>query len=297
VWVDLIKNKKIGYFALLRNMRNILEQAPEVLKEACELLTDKKSIKNSLVLPFRYLTAYKAIEAVETKNFFEKDGFGIKEALAAIEKAIELSVDNLPELGGRTVILSDNSGSMRGDSGGHSLVSAMSKSTTADIANLFATMYWTKANNTFVGLFGDRLLEPKMDRSKGLFDNFKEVNNIGARCGGSTESGIFAMFERMIKEKIIADTIVVFSDCQIGSGCAWYGNGNRAKDFDGLFNQYKKINPNVRVYSIDLKHYGNTVFDGSVTKIAGWSEKIFEIMKFAEQDKNALLNEIKKVEL
>lgn len=297
VWIKLITEKKIGYFALLRNLRNIIEQAPEILPDALELLTNERLIKNSLVLPFRYLTAYSEIEKLGNKKVFEKDAPNNTDVLKAIEKAIILSISNLPILSGRTVILSDNSGSMRGDNNGESLLSKMSNTKTADIANLFALMYWLRADNTLVGLFGDKLVYPKVSRELGLFDNFKIVDKAGAGCGASTEKGVFDMFERLIKEKIIADTIVIFSDCQIGDGCKWYDTGGRHGDnFMKLFSNYKKINPSFRCYSVDLKGYGTTVFDGSVIKISGWSEKIFDIMKFAEIDKNALVNEIKKIE-
>ena len=35
-WGSLLKEKKLGYFALLRNLRNILQQAPELIDLACE---------------------------------------------------------------------------------------------------------------------------------------------------------------------------------------------------------------------------------------------------------------------
>ncbi len=297
-WSNLIKTGKIGIFAVLRNLRNIYQQAPEMMDAALDILTDIKRIKKSLILPFRYLTAYAEIEKITVeKKVFEKDQPDTQKILAVIEKAIMLSIDNLPVFQGKTVILSDNSGSMRGDGGGHSLVSKMSNTKTADIANLFALMYWIKADNTLMGLFGDRLVYPDVNRAKGLFDNFKIVDEAGKSCGASTERGIFDMFERMVSEKIIADTIVIFSDCQIGKGCNWYDSGvNTGDTFMKLFSEYKKINPTFKCYSVDLKGYGTTVFDGSVIKISGWSEKIFDIMKFAEQDKNALVNEIKKIE-
>ena len=62
VWVGLVKERKIGYFALLRNLRNIIEQAPEVVNEALVMLTDEKLIKKSLVLPFRFTTAFDEID-------------------------------------------------------------------------------------------------------------------------------------------------------------------------------------------------------------------------------------------
>lgn len=294
-WIKLIRDKKIKYFALLRNLRNILQQAPEVVEEACEYLLNRQMIKKSLVLPFRYLSAYNEIEKLKSESVFEKDKDKVKIILEAIEKAILISIDNMPTLTGRTLILSDNSGSMRSDGGGDSMVSRMSNTKTSDIANLFAVLYWTKCDNTLVGLFGDTLIHPKLDRSKGLFDNFKTIDREASRVGPGTETGIFDMFRKMIKDKIICDTMVVFSDCQIGEGCKWYSPTERANDFDVLLKEYKKINPNFRAYSVDLKGYGTTVFDGSVIKISGWSEKIFDIMKFAEIDKNALINEIKKL--
>ena len=64
-WAELIRSRKIGYFALLRNLRNILEQAPEVKGEALALLTDQSLIQRSLVLPFRFRTAIDALEQTQ----------------------------------------------------------------------------------------------------------------------------------------------------------------------------------------------------------------------------------------
>ena len=57
-WTSLLTSKRLGYFALLRNLRNIMEQAPEAIELACEQLTSRKAIKKSLVLPFRFDTAH-----------------------------------------------------------------------------------------------------------------------------------------------------------------------------------------------------------------------------------------------
>ncbi|HAS42653.1 MAG TPA: hypothetical protein DCS93_19390, partial [Microscillaceae bacterium] len=63
-WHGLLSTNKLGYFALLRNLRNLFYQAPESLPLVCEQLTDKQRIKNSLVLPFRLDTAYQALESL-----------------------------------------------------------------------------------------------------------------------------------------------------------------------------------------------------------------------------------------
>jgi hypothetical protein len=298
-WKEMLESGKMPYFALLRNLRNIIEQAPELVDKACAILVNEKLIKGSLVLPFRFLSAYNEIEALKGTSSsktikFEKEGDNVTKVLSALEKAVRVSVVNLPELAGNTVILSDNSGSMTGDRGGSSLISRLSNVKTSDIANLFAMLYWLRSENTYVGLFGDRLIEPNLNRELGVFENFKIVDQEKNKCGGSTEQGIFEFFRKAIKEKTHIDTLVVFSDCQIGDGCKWYGNGasTRSSDFNKLYEEYRRINPNFRVYSVDLKGYGTTVFNDSVFKLAGWSEKIFDIMKIMEQDRKALIRTI-----
>lgn len=289
-WKDLFDSGKMPYMALLRNLRNILEQAPDLTDKACEMLVNRNLIEKSLVLPFRFLSAYEEVEKLKKAGSFEKDEDNISKVLKAVDDAMKTSVANLPTLYGKTVILSDNSGSMTGDRGGSSLTSKMSNIKTSDIANLFAVLYWLKADNTLVGLFGDRLIHPKLDRAAGVFENFKKIDNEKNGCGASTERGIFDMFEKLIEDKTVVDTIVVFSDCQIGTGCNWYdSSGHRGDDFNKLFERYKKINPAVRVYSVDLKGCGTNVFNESVIKITGWSDKIFDIMKVMEQDKKALI--------
>ena len=67
-WAELIGEGKLGYFALLRNLRNIAEQAPELMDQVCKMLTDENRIKKSLVLPFRYLTALDAIKESDVND-------------------------------------------------------------------------------------------------------------------------------------------------------------------------------------------------------------------------------------
>jgi len=187
---------------------------------------------------------------------------------------------------------------MRGDGGGASLVSAMSRRTTADIANLFAALYWKKAQNSLVGLFGDRLIMPLMKPEMDVFTAFKHINKEAMQCGPSTEAGIFEMFDKLIREKIVVDRVVIFSDCQIGTGCVWFDQrGNSGASFNTLFQKYKKeVNPNLMAYSVDLRGYGNTLFKDSVITVAGWSDKIFDMMHAIETS-GSIESEINKIQL
>ena len=48
-WKELISEKKLSYFAALRNIRNIINQAPDQIDGLCDILTNEKLIKSSRV--------------------------------------------------------------------------------------------------------------------------------------------------------------------------------------------------------------------------------------------------------
>jgi 60 kDa SS-A/Ro ribonucleoprotein len=296
-WEEVVVNKDIAYEALLKNLRNIVNDSPKAVEDACALLQDEKRLRKSLLFPFHFLTAYEEIEKLKKTGAFESKNANIGKVLNALEKAINITVANIPSLGNQVVILSDNSGSMKGDGGGSSAISANSKRDTASIANLFAVLYWLKSNDTIVGLFGDKLIYPTLDRDKGVFDNYKIINKESGKTGLGTETGIFTMFKRLVDEKIMVDSVVIFSDTQIGAGCGWYGSFGRGDSFMKLLATYRKMNPNFLCVSVDLKGYGTTVFDDKTLKVAGFSDKIFSIIHNSAKNAEAVLAEIEKVDL
>lgn len=300
-WEELLASGRMGYMAVLRNLRNILTKSSDsALDMAVSIITDEKLICKSRQMPFRYLSAFLEIEKLAKEpTLFESDKIKIRKVTAALQKALVTACNNIPVCGGKTAILSDNSGSMYGDAGGKSLVSAMSNRKSADIANLFAVLYWNRAADTYVGLFGDNLVDANLSRSVNVFDNFLIINRAAKKCGPSTERGIFDYMEKLIKTKTIVDRIVIFSDCQVGTGCNWYDTrGNKGDNFNKLLQQYLKINPALMVYTIDLRGYGNSMTgnNGNVVYVSGWSEKIFDMMYHIENG-STIVEEIMKVEV
>lgn len=305
VFTELLDDGKLGYMALLRNLRNIAQSGDAALiQKAADEIRDERAVMQSKQLPFRFLSAYEALEgmaATPVKGLqFEKSVDAVELLKSAVQDALTVSIRNIPLLSGKTVILSDNSGSMHGDMGGGSAVSANSQKTTANIANLFAALYWMRADNTYVGLFGDTLKAPKMNRTKGVLENYKEVARVGGTVGGGTERGIFEAFQILIKTRDMVDRIVIFSDCQVGTGCAWYDNqGNRGDNFNKLMTQYLQINPDCKIYSVNLKGYANemTPQNAQIMKLTGWSDKIFDIMERNEVAPGVMVAEVDALSL
>lgn len=302
---------------LIRNLRNIIKYAPSQVDEACRQMTIPDKVLKSRLLPFRFATAYSEVESM-TDSYTDKSAIQFEEenksgyafselkqkVLNALEKAIEISCQNIPKLDGNVAILVDHSGSVRGDGGGSSKVSAFSKTTTAMIGNLFATMLTYAQDNVYIGLFGDRLIPVKIDRNKGILEANKVSFEEGAKCGGATETGIYDFLRICINEKKKVDNLVVFSDCQIGSNAStsWYGTSrtDRSLRFQELFKEFKKINPLCNVIVVDIRQTkGNNVFHKSqrILNIAGWSTNIFDVIKSNCKGYDALIKEIEKIEI
>lgn len=106
LWTELVMSGKMGYMALLRNLRNILEAGVDsaVLREyVCDVIADPKRVAESRQLPFDFVEAYNIVKDMDSK------------VATAVSKAIDLSVSNMPKLGEKVWFIVDFSGSMGGD--------------------------------------------------------------------------------------------------------------------------------------------------------------------------------------
>lgn len=120
-WEAVIPN--MGYMALLRNLRNF-DQAgvcDAVAARVAEKLSDPDEVAKSRQFPIRFYSAFKNIGSLRWAP--------------ALEKALDLSLRNVPELPGRTLILIDLSPSMGPSYGGR--MSANSSIYRYEIAMLF----------------------------------------------------------------------------------------------------------------------------------------------------------------
>ncbi len=259
-WGELVRTRRIGYFALLRNLRNIAEQAPELITDVCNLLTDKRLIEKSLVLPFRFTTA---MEAVQAANIADK-----RPLLQALNRAVDLALSNVPKLEGRTLVVLDDSGSMVGKP--------------IKIGSLFAAVLY-RSNNADLMRFSDdaSYVRQNPDNPVMTIAEYLEKN---ARAAGTNFNAIFQRANRRY------DRIVILSDMQ-----GWMFGGAPTQAFE---NYKDRCDADPFVYSFDLQGYGSLQFpEKKVFALAGFSEKVFELMALLERDPQALVNEIERVAL
>lgn len=271
VWEKLLTEKKLGYLALLRNLRNIMEQAPAHLWLALEQLINPGFIKKSMVFPFQYLIAYKQFAQMGTR-----ESRLITEALS---RAVDISCANIKEIlsDGDNLIVVDNSGSM--DSPVAGSVHMMRN----ELGALFGIVL-AKAMNADIMEFADyaRYINFNLsDHSMQFAANFKNLNQVNH---GTNFHSIFQTANKKY------DRILIFSDMQ-----GWRGHYTP----DEAFKNYKRLyQANPFVYSFDLAGLGTMQFpEKNVFCLAGFSDKIFDTMKMLETDKNALVNQVKSIEI
>ena len=273
-WADLVKTGKIAQFALLRNLRNILENAPEVIDEACALLTDGDRIRKSLILPFRYSTALAQIEEISGVT-----PTAVRKVISALSKALDKSCENVPTFDGDTLVAIDTSGSM-----GYGYGGKLDPDTPLAKASLFGAIL-AKSSNADVMVWDVQSGYVHFDPANSTLSIAEKIVQ-KAGGGGTNMSIVFQEANRKY------DRIVILTDEE-----SWAHNYGSSPG-QALEAYRKRCGADPFVYNWDLAGNGSTQFpERNVATLAGWSDKVFDTMKMVETDKQALVNEIKKTEI
>ena len=263
-WEKLIDSGKVGYMALLRNLRNIIRANPSNIQTVYDTIQDPERVRKSKQLPFRFYSAYKAVSDIAGSKVFD-----------VLEAAIESSVDNMPKLPGTTVIAVDVSGSMSFP------VSEKSKVECYEIAMLLGLLANRICENSYFYTFNNRLVKQAVSSKCNILETVRV-----AGCDGGTNMTL--PFQKMIDDKINADRIIVLSDNMNNGWPGWNRPTQHYAD------EYRRISGNdIWVHGIDLQGYGTQQFHGKKTNIiAGWSEKVLDFILLAEQGEDTLIQRI-----
>lgn len=260
-WKEIFNTVKMGHMALLRNIRGVFTEVEDL--EFCKQYMQriKDTVVGSKQFPFRY---YSALKAVEDSRCNHKPII-----IDALEECMDIALANYPKLNGKTMCLSDNSGSAWG-----AFNSEYGSVTVADIDNLSSVITAACSEEGYVGKFGDKLITKPISKRAGVLNQAKAISH--GRCGdvgGGTEGGIWEFFKNAIEKREHWDNIFIYSDQQAGHGGlygttahqnaynrAGYGCGYGYVNVFKLIQEYrKKVNPKVNVFSIQTAGYDNIV--------------------------------------
>lgn len=278
-WKEILEQIRIPHMALLRNLRGIFGEIEdkEFADKICEQL--KGGVLTGKQFPFRYWSAYKVIKSSSPDDINHQ-----QIVLDCLEECIDISVSNIPKLKGKTICLSDNSGSAWGN-----CPSEYGTVTVAEIANLSSLITALQSDEGEVGVFGDNLSVSPTSKRNGLLSQLEETSRTGRMQGGGTENGIWVFFANAIKNKTHYDNIFIYSDMQAGHGDLFgYGStvgqskfvhkkGGTYVDVLAMAEAYrKKVNPKVNLFTVQVAGYNNSVLPENLYRgaiLQGWTGK------------------------
>ena len=287
VWDELIASGKVGYMALLRNLRNIVKCGADIAP-VLKVLSDPERVKKSRQLPFRFFSAYRMLE---------QENLMTPEIHRALENALTVSVENLDTVPGRTLIAVDVSGSMG------SCISRKSTVMCSEIAGLLGAMSSRICEDAAVCYFdcpggwsclrGDK---GYIVEHYGKYDSILEICRKHIFSGGGTQMDLpmkFALEEDKSASIKPFDRVIYFSDNVCNSSS--YG----IKTVQSMVDKYrKKYNPDFWVPGVDLQGYGTQQFCGkNFNLIAGWSDKVLEFILLAEKGIGSLVQTIEEYQM
>jgi len=266
----------MGHMAMLRNIRNMLEAGIKAEEIIPRLVAGAKDGKQ---LPFRYFSAYKAVE--------DKAPTAI---LDALETCLVTSLGELPSFPGRVMVLADNSGSAQGTT-----TSAMGTMKVSTIGNLTGVLAGMRAGEGHLGVFGDTLETFRVRQSASIFAQLAQAEALAKHIGQGTENGVWLFFDKAIRQKEHWDSIFVLSDMQAGHGGLYGTNKAKYREFGwGAGGQYidvaklvstyrKRVNPKVKVFLVQIAGYKDTLvpeFYDRTYILGGWGEGL---LRFASE--------------
>ena len=282
----------LPFMAGMRNLSNLMRNgAHQALDRVLRMFHDPEHVRRSKQLPFRFFTAYQAVETGQ--RFDHKSKVMVRdnqilnhprraEVLAALLKALELSMVNLPRLPGKSFITSDNSGSME------ATLSEKSSVRRCDTANLLASMTHTLCEQSVCSVFGEYHKVVPIVREDSIITNMMRLKSTDV--DHSTNAWLTVKYLR--ENGIRVDRIILFSDMQCYHSNQdvdprWYESVRNQSLAEELRRYRSSVNPGVYMYSVDLAGYGTAQFpqdEPRVALLSGWSEKLLEFIPQFEAD-------------
>lgn len=272
-WEAILSSGRMGYMAVLRNLHNFLRHGVNS-ELVVSKLTNPTAIQKSKQYPFRFYSAYKVLKESE---YYEK----AKLYLEALNRAMEISVANVPRIPGKSLILVDVSGSMTWQT-----ISEHSKMTPADIAGIFGAISSKICEESDLVVFADEFGRVMFEENQGILTRMNMIAS--ANVGGGTEAWRPMEYARKIKSAY--DRIFLFSDMQ-----CYTADRDFYRSFATEFIKYQREISPAFLYSVDLTGYGTAQVpqeNNRVVILAGFSEKLFDFIPKFETNKETLIRDI-----
>jgi len=258
-WCQLAQ--KVSWQTLRMNLntfaRHKVFENPKMVQSIANRLRNPQLVRESRVFPYQLLAAWKNLEGVPSE---------IKQAL---QDAMEIALENIPALPGKTYILPDVSGSMQSPVTGHRQ-GATTKVRCVDVAGLMAAALQRKNKNAVILPFDTKTYSNSFT-SKDVLSTAAALARFG---GGGTSCSVPLAW--MNKMEVKADTVVYVSDNESWVDSTRYGATAVMQEWD----RFKQRNPMAKLVCIDIQPYTTSQAPSrnDILNVGGFSDEVFTIL-------------------
>ena len=249
---------------------------PEMVEIVATRLRDKAKIAKARVFPYQLMVAYSM--ATSNANIPQ-------EVCNALQDAMEVATDNVPEFEGKVYVFPDVSGSMQSAVTGHRKGST-SAVRCVDVAALVAATVLRKNPTAEVIPFETNVVSVKLNVRDSVMTNAQKLASLPA--GGTNCS---APLQFLNKQRAAGDLVIYVSDNESWIDAPHYGRfGGSATQTMKEWGHFKNRNPKARMVCIDIQPYGTVQAkeQGDILNVGGFSDQVFDVIaEFARGELNA----------
>ena len=243
------------------------------VKGMTQLIADRmrnpELVRRARVFPYQLMSAFVAA------------GSGVPEVVReALQDAMEIATENVPEIAGKVYVFPDISGSMHSPVTGH-----RRGSTTAvrciDVAALIAATVLRKNPRAEVIPFESDAVEVRLNPRDSVMTNAEKLAKLP--CGGTNCS---APLRYLNNRRMTGDLVIYVSDSESWIDSPHYGHwGGSATATMQEWARFKERNRQARMVCIDIQPYGTVQAKEreDILNTGGFSDAVFSLIaEFAE---------------
>ena len=260
----------------------------EMVEIIANRLRDREAIKRAKVFPYQLLSAYAAAS----------NNAQIPRAITdALQDAMEIATENVPEINGKVYVFPDISGSM------HSSVTGYRKGATSavrciDVAALVAATILRKNPTAEVIPFESDVVKVSLNPRDSIMTNAQKLASLP--CGGTNCSAPLRQLNRYHSK---GDLLIYVSDNESWIDTPVHGRfGGSGTETMRQWNEFKSRNRDAKLVCIDIQPYAHTQAKerADILNVGGFSDQVFNLVsEFATGNLDAehWVGVIEKVEI
>jgi hypothetical protein len=187
-WAALVPN--MGLMAIVRNLRNMDTTgiSNQTIADISVKLHDPDEVRRSRQLPFRFYTAWREVRSLQW-------GLGL-------EAALNLSLENVPSLDGRSLIMVDHSGSMS-----FGTISERSSVHPRELADVFGAALAVRAESADLFVYDQQAMQVAVGTGDSLLRTIERMPEMG----GGTQT--LLLLEQLYRPEY--DRVIIVTDEQV----------------------------------------------------------------------------------